>query len=224
MKRKEIINISKKRKTPQGEFRNSERTKRKLVNSIGKIIKYHGYNGINVNRIQELSGVDKKLIYFHFGGVSNLVEAYLQEADYWENLNNAAYTEEIRSIEPGKDELIQLLQNQFNFFYKNKESQGMILWEISEKNKYLRKIADKREEMGKQLFSLIDSDFTNTNLDIRALNAILISGIYYLVLHAKNNGSTFCEIDINKPGDKQRIAETIEEVVSLFYKEAKLRK
>lgn len=60
--------------------------------------------------------------------------------------------------------------------------------------------------------------------DFRAIEAILVSGIYYLVLHAKNNGSTFCEVDINREEDKERIKNAFSYIVAHSFKDAEKKK
>ena len=50
--------------------------------------------------------------------------------------------------------------------------------------------------MASNLLELTDLHFKDTNVNFRALSAIMVSSIYYLVLHAKSTDSTFCEINI----------------------------
>ena len=71
--------------------------------------------------------------------------------------------------------------------------------------------------MGEGLFSIIDKQFENSNVDIRANLALLIGGIYYLTLHGKNNGSLFCGIDINNDKGKERISKAIKDILHSSY-------
>ena len=74
----------------------------------------------------------------------------------------------------------------------------------------LRTIADKQEEeTGEEILSVIAPDFENVDVDIREGLALLVGGIYYLTLHAKGNGSTFCGIDLNEEQGKQRIGDAV---------------
>jgi hypothetical protein len=50
----------------------------------------------------------------------------------------------------------------------------------------------------------LDSE-TMACLDLRAILAIMISSVYCLYLHAINNKTTFCGVNINQPEGKDRI-------------------
>lgn len=117
----------------------------------------------------------------------------------------------------GKEEIITLLQSQYGRLYKDKLFQKLIHWELGENTPALRKIADTREEIGEKLFVSVDKTFENSNIDIRTLLAVQIAGIYYLVLHAKTNGSTFCGGDINIDEDKDRVNNAVDYMVRLLY-------
>ncbi|MBB5637594.1 AcrR family transcriptional regulator [Pedobacter cryoconitis] len=213
------------RKTTEGPIRNKEKTRLKLLNAVGEIIRTEGYKGLGVNNIATKAKADKKLIYLYFESVDKLVEAYVRQKDYWETFSEGIQIliEEHKG-NFGKDLASKILVDQFNFFLQAEEMQKVILWEISEKNELMREIADARETLGNELFKLTDPQFENTNVDIRAIQALLIGGIYYLVLHAKSNGSTFCGIDINEQTGQQRIINSLKQVVEWTYNEAKNQK
>ena len=96
----------------------------------------------------------------------------------------------------------------------------MIRWEISEKNEISRGISDARERLGEEMLGLTDAYFMNSEVNFRALLALQIAGIYYFVLHAKVNGSTFCGIDINKESDMNELHRTLKQVVDRGYEKA----
>lgn len=212
------------RKLPNGPLRNKERTKQKFLNAVGEIIKEEGYTGLGINNIAAKANVDKKLIYAYFDNVETLIETYVKQKDYW-NVTIGQKMETIIKENPtfGRKEISSILENLFDQFYKSEELQKLILWEISEGVPFLRELADKREEAGSHLFKLTDHDFTNTGIDLRAILALQIAGIYYLSLHAKTNGSTFCEIDINGEEGRNRIVNALRQIVDMSYKEASVR-
>jgi len=209
------------RKTTEGPIRNKEKTRLKLLNAVGEIITKQGYKGLGVNNIAATAKVDKKLIYLYFESVDKLVETYVRQKDYWNIFSEGveALIEENKS-NFGRDLAIQLLTDQFNYFLQADEMQKIILWEISEQSNLMREIADTREAFGNELFKITDPQFENTDIDLRAIQAILIGGVYYLILHAKANGSTFCGMDINEPADQQKIIKSLKQIVEWSYNEA----
>ncbi len=210
--------MKKERKTTRGPIREKSRTMDKLVDAVGSLLLKKGYTGINGLSIAKEAKVDSSLIYNYFGSVNKLIEAYIKKTDFWTPDTN----EQLQDILENQSKLdqadiIHLLQNQFTAVLSKKERQRILLWEISESNTVLRKVSQDREDLGEKLFELVEGDFQHTHLDLRAILAILISGLYYLSLHAANNGTTFCGVDINEPEGKGRIDGALQQIINLCY-------
>lgn len=217
-KKKKEETTTKTRKVSSGPIRDKSRTMSKMVAAVGKVLQKKGYTGLTAPNIAKVAGVDKKLVWAYFGGVDNLVEEYINQTDFFKkaaknHINHLLETPEKLT----QDHINQLLQHQFETLLKDKALQRIIHWEVGESNEILRKIADNREEIGEELFSKTIPDFENSSIDIRARLALVISGIYYLSLHAKNNGSKFCGIDINTEEGKNRISHAIQELITDAY-------
>ncbi len=65
-----------------------------------------------------------------------------------------------------------------------------------------------------------DEIFNDTRVDYPATIAILVSAIYYTVLHVKSNGSTMCGIDMSSTEGKERLFKAMERLLDLTYKYA----
>lgn len=194
----------------------------RLVSAVGKVIQKKGYTAISGPNIAAEAGLDKRLIWTYFGSIDHLVETYILQRDFW----NMADGKVIRRLlqkpgEIGEKEITALLHGQLERMMKDKAQQRIIQWEISEKNKTLRKISDRREETGETLFRVLEPEFKEAGVDVRARMALQVAGIYYLVLHARFNGSLFCGLDINRPKDLERLRKALEDNVHRLYEEAK---
>ncbi|SFN33469.1 DNA-binding transcriptional regulator, AcrR family [Paenimyroides ummariense] len=210
---------SKSRKRTSGKLRDKERTKVKMVQAVGKVLLKKGYTGLNASAIAKEAGIDKSLVWTYFGSLDNLVEEYIAQRDFWkykaaDSINN------ILTFKDGiKEEYMSgLFQFQFQSLLDDEILQRIMLWGISEKKDFLRHLSDERELIGEEIFKIIDPQFQNSDIDIRGILAILVAGIYYLVLHGKTNGSLFCGIDLNTVDGKIRIKESIAQIVSMAYK------
>ena len=209
------------RKIPEGEFRNKERTKLKLIHAVGEIIRTEGYTRLGVNRIACAAGVSKKLIYRYFGTADNLIETYIKSKDYW-----MVFRESIGELADrhggdwGKGFMAPILQNLYEHLSGHPEAQKIILWEISEKSRLMREISAAREKLGTGLFAMIDPLFEKTNVDIRAILALLLGGVYYLSLHTNATGGSFCEIGIEKEERQKRLFKSLEDILEWAYAEA----
>lgn len=213
------------RKTLSGPLRDKSRTMARMVAAVGKVIQKKGYPGLTAPNIATAAGVDKKLVWTYFGGVDNLIEEYVRQKDFWKFAAKGFIEDLLKNPESiGKEGIDSLLQSQFETLHKDKVLQKIIHWELGETNKMLRNIADKREAVGEQLFAHVMPDFENTNVDLRARLALLIGGIYYLSIHARTNGSTFCGIDINEDTGRERIERAIRDLIFDTYDKAGVKK
>lgn len=218
--KKTTTDTEKTRKVTSGPVREKARTMNKLIMAVGKVIQKKGYVGLNIANICKEAGLDRRLVYTYFGSLDNLVETYINQKDYWRsNAQEQISSLLVKEAPLSSEDITQLLQGQFDAVLNDKALQKIIHWELGEKNKVLRKISDGRERLGEELFKLCETAFENIDIDIRAMLALQIGGLYYLSLHAKSNGSLFCGIDINQPDGKERISKALEKVVELCYNE-----
>ena len=207
----------KKRKVSSGPIREKARAMDRIVQAFGRLFKREGHAGISSSAVARESNYNRSLINRYFGSLDGLTETYIKQTDFWGNENNVL--KEILSDEKaieGKNEIQELLQNLFSEMLSNTELQNLILWEISEETDIMKKVAKDRETMGEHLFSKLENN--NKESDIRAILALQIAGIYYLALHSKVNGSTFCGIDIKTTEGQSRINNALNNIIELVLK------
>ncbi|WP_434036038.1 TetR/AcrR family transcriptional regulator [Formosa sp. 4Alg 33] len=200
------------RKKYQGESNNKERSKQKLIQAVGKVLKTKGYTGLTATNIARAAGLSRRLISTYFESVEDLVETYVRQKDYWTTASGKVA--DMIADNPQRDTkqmIDEILQNQLEYFYNNAEMQKIILWEISEKSQIMYEACEERERLGSKVFALADKEYEGK--DIRAVSAILVAAIYYMVLQAKSTDTLFCEIDINQPEGMQRIKNAISAIL-----------
>ncbi|OJV53167.1 MAG: TetR family transcriptional regulator [Bacteroidetes bacterium 43-16] len=197
--------------------RNKERSKQRLLDAVGKLLKSKGYPALKVNDIATTAGLDKKLIYKYFGGVDQLIDEYIHAQDFW---SNVTYDEETDIADGGLAFTKRMLHAQFEYVHKNKAFQKLILWGLSEQRKSLKQLADDQEANGALLFEQItDPYFGNQSRQFRAISAILVAGLYHLNLYPAANGSMFCGIDLKKKEDRAEIQNALSFLLEQTYKE-----
>ncbi|HCN49751.1 MAG TPA: TetR/AcrR family transcriptional regulator [Chryseobacterium sp.] len=207
------------RKAAAGSIRNKERSKKKFLDAVGKILKTKGYAGLKVNDIAKTAGVDKKMIYTYFGGMDGLIDEYIRSQDYWIKVTTDKIDKIIPNINDGGVGFIkEMLLSQFDYVYDNKEAQKLLLWSISEPRKSLRKLIDTQEENGEYIFNnIFEPHFKERSQDFRAVMAIMVSGLYYLNMFSNMNGSIFCGLDMNTDEGRGRIKNAISFLVEQTY-------
>lgn len=221
----DAVSGKKPRKTVAGPIRDKERTKQRLIATVGKVLQKYTYAGLSITNIAKESGLNPKLIYLYFGNLEGLIEAYILEKDFWTGKLRSHILDLAENPKPiSAEDTNDLFQLHFDSFLKDKSLQRVIHWEMGVKNKLLRKIADERENVSKGPLELITGQFEGGDVDIQATLAIILGGIYYLTLHAKNNGSTVSGIDINEDEGRQRIERTMQRLIFRDFEDAKKKK
>lgn len=196
--------IRKTKKEADKPIRNKELTKKKLIDSFGELIEKEGFSFINHMRVARAAGCDKKLIYEYFGNISGLAKEYLKERNFCEKLFSG-------SNRTGKDASYQRLKNQFDRLMKDGEMRGVIAWELAEELPLLKEQAQTRE-------NLIEKAFENKDENNRAIEAVLMSSIYYLTIHSHTNETSFLGIDLKQEEGQQQIKRAIKQIVEWAYK------
>lgn len=202
-------------RTNDGEkVRDSKRTKRKLFDAVGEILKKEGYKGLGTNKIARYAEVDKKLIYRYYGKTENLIEAYVLEKDYWASAaSKVDRLLEINQENQGRKLAAEVLIRQFEYLFEHPELQQVLLWEINEKTALMNRIMRLREYIAGALLELTDPHFAGSAVNFRAVEAILMAGIHYLVLQSRNNPGTFCGINIQKEADRKAVVKALQQMV-----------
>lgn len=217
--------IESKRKVTDGALRNKERTMQKMIDAVGEVLRQKGYVGLSINNIVKQAKVDRKLVALYFGDVNNLIDEFLHRRDYWMTKVAPKLNAIVEGSEKfGQQEITSILQTLYDEIDISPDFQRILSWEVCEYQDKLRALADKREALGTELFKLTDQDFAATNVDLRAILALQVAGIYYIILHAKSTGSNFCEIDVNTLEGKKAIKGALATIVQLVYKEANLNR
>lgn len=206
------------KKRYQGSINDKERSTQKLIEAVGTVIKTKGYKGLTATNIANTAGLSRRLITFYFGSVEELIETYVRGKDYWVAASgNAGKMMERNKGDQTREILECLLSNQLDYFYNNEEMQKIVLWQISESTQIMKEICEERELMSKVFFALSDQELKGKDIDLRASSALLVAGIYYLVLHAKSTDTLFCEIDLKTSSGIERIRKAIKLILEKIY-------
>lgn len=95
--------------------------------------------------------------------------------------------------------------------------QELLKWELSTNNEVSQRTAKLREFHTLPLVRYFEKLIKNPSKDIGAAPALMVGGIYYLILH--NDLSEFGGIDINEEDGEKRILSFIDYVTETLFSE-----
>ncbi len=201
--------------------RNPQKTKARIKEAVGYIIKNKGYVGLTVSNIAKAAGMAPGLITYYYESIDTLVEEYLHERDYWMTFAEKM-KEAISKPTNDPEELLQsIIMADLEGFESDIVMRKFITWEVSEYTDLLRRESEAREAFSNLIFQKVGPYFENTDVDIRMVASLLIGGIYYVILHGEVNGSTFCGLDTTTDDGRALMRKTLQQMVSWAFEHAK---
>lgn len=163
-------------KNQPGE-RDRESTEKRLLETLGEIVREQGFEKIGVNAVAARSGVSKILIYRYFGSVEGLMAAYIRQNDFWINF--------IPDI-PGREQLPAFLKEMFHGqiarLRSNPTLKRLYRWELSSDNELTARLREQRENTGTELIGKVSRATGYPEQEIAALATLLTASVTYLVM------------------------------------------
>jgi AcrR family transcriptional regulator len=205
----------------QQKVRRVRRTKitleRDVNNAVNSLIEELGFANVTLTGVAQRAQIEPTVFYRRYANLEELFDQYSRKYDYWMgNLSdsmpgNLTYEEMFKWI----------LKNLTIALYRNKGMQQLLIWELSNDNAITRRTSKLREETNSSLIKILEDLFKNSGLDMSAITAMLISGIYYLILHRKR--SNFCDIDFSGRSGKARLEGAIDQIGTILFAEINRR-
>jgi len=178
-------------------MKNKEATKRKLLNAVGVIIKRDGFAGLGVNKVAKLSRVSKILIYRYFGGLSQLIAAYIKEKDFWINYSDD-HLDLDNILFSMRENLYKILAEHFNLFYDHCEMEALLLNEILNHSEIAKNISNDRL-MNRGLNSFKYEHLSEYTTYVNVISTLLAAGTDHLIFgNEKVNASRIEGDDANR--------------------------
>lgn len=183
---------------------------RDVLKAVEELIEEVGFSNVTLTGVAERAQIEPAVFYRRYANLDELFDRYTQKYDYW----LANLSEQMPGNLSVEETLRWILQNLIQALWKNKGMQQLLIWELSDDNPTTRRTARLREMVNEPLIKLLEYKFKDSGLDIHVIAGILISGIYYLILHRKR--STFCKVDYQSQAGKERLKNGVDQLTSLL--------
>ncbi len=217
-----MVNVLKKNQTNNTNFksdmehiRRKRRSNKEIEDTIIEVatqsIIEKGFNGITATGIMQKASIEPVQFYRRYNDLNGFIDEYVKRFDYWFSDVAKSYS----NINDDKEQYKKIICGLLDSLLDNKIMQQLLVWELTEHNPTSRRTAQLRELHTLPLCSKYSKIFEESDIDVVAISAFLIGGIYYLVLH--KDLSTFSGIDLNKKGDKERLYKAINQLSEILF-------
>ena len=181
-----------------------------IWNALEKHIIENGFNDVTLIKLAQEAGVELPVIYNRFKNKDELIEQYVNRYDCWLN--------DLIQIEIGntaKENFKKVLVDLINGLYDNEVMQRVLIWEINDTHKITRQIAVQRDFENIFLVDYLKDGLKKSGLNVNVVNALMIAGAYYLILHRKT--APFCSVNFNREEGKEELKKTVCEMMDKIF-------
>ncbi len=196
------------------------RTKAEIDKNIDaameKLVAQKGFSGITLLGVAQEAQIETPVLYNKYGGLDGLLEAFTKKYEYW---INDVFEKLLPDFNTGNHEafIYGLFRGIGKKLYKDRVMQQLLIWEVQEKNHITDHSAKLREDNSRILSQAYELYFKDSGISFNAFSAIIIGGIYYLILH--KDASTFGLIDFSTKEGEELLFTTIDKMCDMLFAE-----
>ncbi|MDD2206605.1 TetR/AcrR family transcriptional regulator [Aminobacterium sp. MB27-C1] len=195
-------------------IRNKELTKKKILQAVERILSQEGFQELGINRIAREAGVDKTLIYRYFGGLSQLLKAFVAQGTSWPSFDEIVQEakqcgEETKNM---AESSLFLLKGYIRKLQNSVLAQEILKGELLSQNELSEETAPARKKQGIALVEQMKKSHCHSSVDTSAIVALLSAGLTYLMLRSQTT-QTYLDIDIRSEAGWNRIERALEKLV-----------
>lgn len=201
--------------------RRPRRSKADIEDAIHKAavsqIKKKGFSLALVTDIVKRAKIEPVVFYNRYKNLDEFYDTFVKDYDYWLSDLVRDSIENIDSEEAYSNVIEKILNN----LLSDDIMTELLRWEVAEGNNITERTARLRTMHAVDIFRNYEEKHADIGIDVTAVSALLVAGIYYMLLH--KDRSSMIGIDINQAAGKRRIVNAIREISRLIFQEKENR-
>ena len=201
--------------------RRPRRSKADIEDAIHKAavsqIKKKGFSLALVTDIVKRAKIEPVVFYNRSKNLDEFYDTFVKDYDYWLSDLVRDSIENIDSEEAYSNVIEKILNN----LLSDDIMTELLRWEVAEGNNITERTARLRTMHAVDIFRNYEEKHAGIGIDVTAVSALLVAGIYYMLLH--KDRSSMIGIDINQAAGKRRIVNAIREISRLIFQEKENR-
>lgn len=180
-------------------------------------IKKKGFSLALVTDIVKRAKIEPVVFYNRYKNLDEFYDTFVKDYDYWLSDLVRDSIENIDSEEAYSNVIEKILNN----LLSDDIMTELLRWEVAEGNNITERTARLRTMHAVDIFRNFEEKHADIGIDVTAVSALLVAGIYYMLLH--KDRSSMIGIDINQAAGKRRIINAIREISRLIFQEKENR-
>lgn len=201
--------------------RRPRRSKADIEDAIHKAavsqIKKKGFSLALVTDIVKRAKIEPVVFYNRYKNLDEFYDTFVKDYDYWLSDLVRDSIENIDSEEAYSNVIEKILNN----LLSDDIMTELLRWEVAEGNNITERTTRLRTMHAVDIFRNFEEKHADIGIDVTAVSALLVAGIYYMLLH--KDRSSMIGIDINQAAGKRRIINAIREILRLIFQEKENR-
>lgn len=195
------------------------RTKADIENRINDaahdLISQRGFLDLQLTEITRKAEIEPVVFYNRYKNLEEFYGEFIKKFDYW--LTESISQHAAEQNDPSEENVEKILDGLIMELLNDKIMLEVLRWEIAVDNPTTQREAIIREVQNMQVVQKYKKMFRDgeSPINIAAFLSLIISGIYYLMLH--KDRSSFCGLDYNDPKDLDILRTTVSQLVKLVF-------
>jgi AcrR family transcriptional regulator len=199
-------------------------TERRILDAVTAVVHEDGISAIGINRIAAKAECSKVLIYRYFDGIDGLLSRWAEDNNYWirqgQKIDLSILSGAV--IEDKKRFTSDVFIGQLNEVRKGEIMRELLRWQLSEDHPVCKMMMERAEARGLALTRAILEN-TETDLDIEAMIAIIVGGIFFLTLSA-DFAPVYNGVSLETEDGWERIEKAIDQLIDMIFLQIKEKK
>lgn len=198
------------------KIRSKRRTNEQLdmdaISKLEELVIEYGFGNINLRTFIKAAGIEPHVFYRRYKSMDNLYDILVKQYDFW--LNNTINIPSLSTLGPKKF-FSETLKRLFRDLAENGIMQKLLLYEMTVANDTTKRAAATRDIMNLNLITFYEHLFEPVKINIKSVVAILIGGIYYLILH--KDCAKICMIDFGSREGEKAFSEGVDFLTDVIF-------
>ena len=196
---------------PQKRIRRTKKDiESRLFNGALAVIEEVGFSNLTIKALAQKAAIEPPVFYNRYQDMDDFVDKFVRRYDYW--LGDSI---KLNIKNDPIDEMSNIINGLVDSLLDNPCMQQLLAWELCENNDITRRTAQNREFNAKQLINYYEDILKDCDISFDYSTAIIVGGIYYLILHRKR--ATFNFVDYTKKENIEELKKNIRKIITKIY-------